>query len=193
MTKKPATSSQLGIPVRLLQLFDNAIENLQRFGPMKRTLFVNDFTRELLDELLRSRDVKIRRSHHGEVVVLNIYKHPKCYETYHTISTLTSSLILRAALEKFCEEGEYTLVSRSSTSAWLLKDGVQTLVLARQFHQKVKSLQLLLDRVKGTKPACVIVVLPKKHKNFFGMIAGYQISILELGSSFAPVHNQRRR
>jgi hypothetical protein len=184
---KSAISNQRGLPVRLVPLFEQATEHLKKLGPMKEQLFVNTYSRALLSHMLKSLDVKVKPSHIGQVVVLNIPTH---LETYHT---LTSSLILRAALEKLCVQGGRGLDSRSSTSAWIVKENVRTLVLARLFHQKVRSLKLLLDRLENPKPARVIVVVPKKHKNFFGKIDGYEISILALGPSFAPVYNQRRR
>jgi hypothetical protein len=177
----------------LVLLHKTAIKNLKTYGPMKSKIFVKYYSQDLLNHLVNSRDVKLKDSHIGLVVVLNLYKFPKHYESRHTINTLTSSIILRAALERLCSMNDTDLISRSSTSAWIIKENVRTLVLARLFHQKVRSLQLLLDRLENPKPASVIVVVSKKHRNHFGKIEGYEIRILELGPSFAPVYNQRRR
>jgi hypothetical protein len=186
---KSATSNQRGLPVRLVPLFEQAIKNLKQLGPMKEKLFVNTYSRAMLSHMLKSLDVKVKPSHIGQVVVLNISTHPKRYETYHTLNTLTSSLILRAALEKLSVQGEHRLDSRSSSSAWIVKEKVKTLLLARHSQPKVKSLRLLLERLAEPKPDRVIIVVPKKRKNFYRSIEGYEISILELGPSFAPVHN----
>jgi hypothetical protein len=190
---KFALSSQPGVPARLVLFHQISIENLKTYGPMRLTTFVKYYSQDLLNHLVNSRDVKLKNSHIGPAVVLNLYKFPKHYDSRHTINTLTSSLILRAALEPMCSMNDTDLISRSSTSAWIIKENVRTLVLARLFHQKVRSLKLLLDRLENPKPAKVIIVVPKKHKNFFGKIDGYQISILELGPSFTPIYNQRRR
>jgi hypothetical protein len=190
---KSALSSQPGVPARLVPLHTTAIKDLKTYGPMKLKIFVKYYSQDLLNHLVKSRDVKLKESHIGQVVVLNLYKFPKYYESRHTINTLTSSLILRAALERLCSMSDTDLISRSSTSAWIIKGNVRTLILARLFHQKVRSLQLLLDRLENPKPTSIIVVVPKKHRNYFGQIEGYEIRILELGPSFAPVYNQRRR
>jgi hypothetical protein len=190
---KSALSSQPGVPARLVLFHQISIENLKTYGPMKLKIFVKYYSQDLLDHMIVCRDVKLKESHIGTVVVLNLYKFPKHYDYFHTINTLTSSIILRAALERYCSTNDTKLISRSSTSAWIIRDNVRILVLARLFHQKVRSLKLLLDRLEKPKPAQVIVVVPKKHKNFFGKIDGYQISILELGPSFTPIYNKRRR
>jgi hypothetical protein len=190
---KIALSSQPGVPARLVPKFDRAVKDLQRLGPMKHKLFIKYYSQELLTHLLQSRDVKLRDSHLGGVVVLNIYKYPKHYETYHTINTLTSSLILRAGLEQLCDSGIYELVSRSSTSAWISRDGKISLMLARMSQPKVKAVELLLDRLKEKRPHRLIIVVPKKRRNYFGRIKDYKISILELGQSFLPVYDQGRR
>jgi hypothetical protein len=189
MNKSTQPSNPRMPPARLVPQFDRAIQDLQKFGPMKEQLFINTYSRALLSHMQKSLDVKVKPSHIGQVVVLNISTHPKRYETYHTLNTLTSSLILRAALEKLCVQGEHSLESRSSSSARITNGKKMTLLLARHSQPKVKSLRLLLGRLEEPKPDRVIIVVPKKRKNFYRSIEGYEISILELGQSFAPVHN----
>ena len=191
--KSVKSKNQPPLTGKLADLFRKAFEDLEAFGPMKLKQFVKSYSKKLLDRMLQSRDVKLRESHLGTVVVLNRYKYSQCYETYYTANTLTACLILRAALERYCATDDTCLISRSNTSAVIMRDNFRTLVLARLVHQKTRYLQLLLDRLETPKPEAVIVVVPKKHKNFFGKIPDYQINILELGPSFAPVYNQRRR
>jgi hypothetical protein len=189
MTKNSSIANRPGLPARLVPHFATAIDDLKQFGPMKKRLFIKYYTRALLDYLVQSRDLKIRDSHIGEVVVLNLYKYPKCYETHHTVNTLTSSLILRAALERLYVPGQYDLVTRSSTSAWITRSELRTLVLARHAQPTVRLVRLLLARLQTSRPDHVIIVVPVKKKNFYRKITGYEISILELGRSFLPVHD----
>ena len=163
-TQKPVKSKNpLPLTGKLAESFRKAFEDLETFGPMKLKQFVESYSKKLLDRMLQSRDVKLRESHLGTVVVLNRYKYPQCYETYYTANTLTACLILRAALERYCATDDTCLISRSNASAVIMRDNFRTLVLARLVHQKTRYLQLLLDRLETPKPEAVIVVVPKKH------------------------------